>query len=81
MDISLNSLDNNSNKYIKPISVHGMLWLQTHFENEHWEALADNRVILSEIDSKFLIQDANAAGISVKSTTEISKLDILPKIN
>ena len=42
-----------------------MLWLQTHFENEQWEALSSNRVIISETDSKLLTKDANLAGINI----------------
>ena len=59
MDISITNVDNKSNKSLRPLNIHGMLWLQTHFENDQWEALSHNKVIISEIDSKLLIEDAN----------------------
>ena len=58
-----------------------MLWLQTHFENDQWEALSHNKVIISEIDSKLLIEDANLAGIKIESMSDISIVDVLPKTN
>tara|TARA_B100000212_G_scaffold305084_1_gene252873 strand:+ start:227 stop:472 length:246 start_codon:yes stop_codon:yes gene_type:complete len=81
MDICISNIDNQSNKSLKPLSIHGMLWLQTHFENEQWEALSDNKVIISDIDSKLLVEDANLAGINIESMSEISILDVLPKTN
>ena len=35
-----------------------MLWLQTHFENDQWEALSNSTVIISEENSQLLIEDA-----------------------
>jgi len=58
-----------------------MLWLQTHFENDQWEALSNNKVIISETDSVLLIEDANLAGIKIESMSDISILDVLPKTN
>ncbi len=81
MDICISNIDNQSNKSLKPLSIHGMLWLQTHFENEQWEALSDNKVIISDIDSKLLVEDANLAGINIESMSEISILDVLSKTN
>ena len=81
MDICITSVDNKSNKSLTPLSIHGMLWLQTHFENDQWEALSHNKVIISEIDSKLLIEDANLAGIRIESMSDITILDVLPKTN
>ena len=81
MDISLSNIDNKFNKSIKPTSIHGMLWLQTHFENEQWIALSEDRVILSENDAQQLSDDATLAGIKVKSISDISIMDVLPKTN
>ena len=81
MDICITSVDNKSNKSLTPLSIHGMLWLQTHFENDQWEALSNNKVIISEIDSKLLIEDANLAGITVELMSDISIMDVLPKTN
>jgi len=81
MDISITNIDNQSNKSLRPLSIHGMLWLQTHFENDQWEALSNNKVIISEIDSKLLIEDANLAGVRIESMSDISIVDVLPKTN
>ena len=81
MDIYLTKVDNNSNKSLTPTSVHGILWLQTHFENSEWEALSENRVLISEADSHELIKDAKSAGIEIESISEVSILDVLSKIN
>ena len=81
MDICITNIDNQSNKSLRPLSIHGMLWLQTHFENDQWEALSENRVIISEIDSELLIEDANLAGVTIESMSDISILDVLPKTN
>ena len=81
MDICITNIDNQSNKSLRPLSIHGMLWLQTHFENDQWEALFNNKVIISETDSKLLIEDANLAGVSIESMSDISILDVLPKTN
>ena len=81
MDICISNIDNQSNKSLKPLSIHGMLWLQTHFENDQWEAISNNKVIISDSDSKLLIEDANSAGITIKLMSDISILDVLPKTN
>ena len=81
MDICLKNIDNNLNKSLHPISAAGMLWLQTHFENEQWEALSNNAVLISNKDSKFLIEDATSAGLEIKSLSEISMLDVFQKKN
>ena len=57
MDICLITIDNNLNKSLEPKSAIGMLWLQTHFENDQWEALSNSTVIISEENSKLLIED------------------------
>ena len=81
MDICLITIDNNSNKSLQPKSVIGMLWLQTHFENDQWEALSNSKVIISEENSKLLIEDATDAGLNIKCLSDISMLDVLQKNN
>ena len=81
MDICLVNIDNNLNKFLQPTSVIGMLWLQTHFENEQWDALSNNEVIISKENSKLLIKDATRAGLKIKSFSGISMLDVFQKKN
>ncbi len=81
MDICLVSIDSKSTKSLQPTSVLGMLWLQTHFENDQWEALSNNSVLISQENSKLLIEDATNAGLNIKSISEISKVDVFQKNN
>ena len=81
MDICLINIDNNLNKSLQPKSATGMLWLQTHFENDQWEALSNSRVIISEDNSKLLIEDATNAGLNIKCFSDKSMLDVFLKNN
>ena len=81
MDICLANIDNNLNKSLKPISVIGMLWLQTHFDNEQWEALSNNEAIISKENSKLLVKDATSAGLKIESISGVSMLDVFQKKN
>ena len=81
MDICLTNIDNNSNKSLKPMSVIGMLWLQTHFDNEQWKSLSNNEVIISKENSKLLVKDATSAGLKIESFSGVSMLDVFQKKN
>ena len=81
MDICLITIDKNLNKSLQPKSANGMLWLQTHFENDQWDALSNSTVIISEENSNLLIEDASNAGLDIKCFSDISMLDVFPKNN
>ena len=81
MDICLITIDNNLNKSLQPKSAIGMLWLQTHFENDKWEALSKNEVVISNENSKLLVKDANSAGLKIESFFGVSMLDVFQKKN
>ena len=81
MDICLITIDKNSNKSLQPKSANGMLWLQTHFEDDQWEALSNSTVIISEENSQLLIEDATNAGLDIKCFSDISMMDVFPKNN
>ena len=81
MDIRLVTIDNKLNKSLQPQTAIGMLWLQTHFENDQWEALSSSTVIISEENSKLLIEDATNAGLNIKCFSDTSMLDVFPKNN
>ena len=81
MDICLITIDKNLYKSVQPKSAIGMLWLQTHFENDQWEALSNSTVIISEENSQLLIEDATYAGLDIKCFSDISMLDVFPKNN
>ena len=63
MDIWL--IQTEENIQICPKSILGILWLQTHFESRHWEALATNQVEIPKEDIKKLLSDANSAGLQL----------------
>ena len=65
MDISL--ITKEEGTQIIPSSVCGMLWLQTHFEEEYWEALANSEVRIENTNATELTKDAQEAGLIVNS--------------
>ena len=73
MDISLSNKRNGTQ--IEPKSVHGILWLQTHFESEHWESISNGLVIIPNKDAKMLAGDAQKAGINVICINSLSQID------
>ncbi len=73
MDISLSQ--NRNGTQIEPTSIHGMLWLQTHFESIHWETLSNGLVIISIKDAQDLFKDATNAGININFINSLSQLD------
>ena len=73
MDISLSEKRNGTQ--IEPSSIHGILWLQTHFESEHWESLSNGLVIIPTKEAQLLCQDAKQAGINVSLINSLSQLD------
>ena len=73
MDISLS--DKRNGTQIEPMSVHGILWLQTHFEPNHWDSLINGLVIIPTKDAQMLFQDATQAGINVSFINSLSQLD------
>ena len=64
-DILINRVDNLS-VMLEVGSIHGMLWLQTHFEDDDWEALSRGAVGLLNDDATRLSQDASLAGLLVR---------------
>ena len=73
MDILFGNSANQTN--IKPISVHGILWLQTHFESNHWESISNNLVIIPIQDAQMLKEDATKAGLNVNFINSLSQID------
>ena len=73
MDISLS--DKRNGTQIEPRSIHGILWLQTHFESAHWEAISNGQVIIPTKDVQILIKDAEQAEININFINSLSQLD------
>ena len=73
MDISLS--DKRNGTQIEPKSVHGILWLQTHFESEHWESISNGQVIIPAKDAEMLREDAQNAGLNINFINSLSQID------
>ena len=73
MDISLSNKRNGTQ--IKPTSIHGILWLQTHFESEHWESISNGQVIVPRQDAEMLSGDAQNAGLNVNFINSLIQID------
>ena len=63
-DIFLDRL-NSSSVRVQPRSVHGMLWLQTHFDDDAWDYLSIGAIAINDSDATDLSQDANQSGLHV----------------
>ena len=73
MDISLSNKRNGTQ--IEPTSIHGILWLQTHFESEHWESISNGQVIVPRQDAEMLGGDAQNAGLNVNFINSLIQID------
>ena len=73
MDIILSEKRNGTQ--LEPNSVHGILWLQTHFESEHWESISYGLVIIPTKDAEMLGEDAQKAGLNVNFINSLSQID------
>ena len=73
MDISLSNKQNGTQ--IEPISIHGILWLQTHFESNHWESISNGLVIIPTKDAQILTQDAELSGLNVNFINSLSQIE------
>ncbi len=71
MDISLVETTDGTN--IQPLSIHGILWLQTHFSKNNWDALANAKVLIPFEDAKMLSEDAMGAGIQINFSSSFLK--------
>ena len=65
-------INSNDRVHVRAASVHGILWLQTHFERNHWEAIASEQVTLNKSNAALLAQDAKEAGLIINSVPEIA---------
>ena len=65
-------IKSNDRVHLRAGSVHGMLWLQTHFESNHWEAIASEQVTLTKSNANMLADDAKEAGLIINSVPEIA---------
>ena len=51
--------------WVVPQSVLGILWLQLHFEDDDWDALGTDSVVIPREDAGMLVIDAQSAELIV----------------
>ena len=68
-------ISSNDKTQIRATSVHGMLWLQTHFDSSQWEAISSQRIILNKNNAEILSMDAQEAGLILNSVQTASTLN------
>ena len=73
MDISL--FEKRNGTQIEPKSIHGILWLQTHFESDHWDSISNGLAIIPTKDAEMLGEDALMAGLNVNFINSLSQID------
>jgi len=73
MDISL--CDKRNGTQIEPTSVFGILWLQTHFDSNHWESISNGLVIIPSKDAHILKKDATQAGLNINFINSLTQFD------
>ena len=64
MDLQL--VDVIDKVYVVPQSIHGVLWLQTHFHEDNWDDLTAGAVTIAHHDAAMLVIDAEDAELIVK---------------
>ncbi len=70
MDICL--IRSEEGTKVIPSSIHGMLWLQTHFEEQHWDSIANKLVRIGNEEASELSEDAKEAGLIINSVPAVS---------
>ncbi len=73
MDIYL--LEFKGHVIINPCSIHGILWLQTHFKAENWDAILGKNALIPLNEAKCLIKDAHEAGLTVNLIPALTKAE------
>ena len=63
MDLQL--VDVVDKVYVVPQSIHGVLWLQTHFHKDNWDDLTTGAVTIAHHDAAMLVIDAEDAELIV----------------
>ena len=64
MDIQLISVIDKV--FVVPQSIHGVLWLQTHFSEDEWDDITGGSVTVPPHDAAMLVIDAEDAELIVQ---------------
>ena len=69
MDICITNSKDGTNFY--PSSIHGMLWVQTHFEESNWDTIFNKQAIIPSDQAKKLSKHAAEAGLTINCKQSI----------
>ena len=67
VDLAIAVVDRDAR--LVPLSVHGVLWLQTHFDTSEWDSVCSGRARLHTDGVGALCRDAREAGMRVTQAT------------
>ena len=67
----MNRSEQDSLHQLMPGSIHGVLWLQTHFPSTEWDALFESRAVFATDSLQCLINDAGLAGLTVQQPSVV----------
>tara|TARA_Y100001968_G_C18866854_1_gene485297 strand:+ start:263 stop:490 length:228 start_codon:yes stop_codon:yes gene_type:complete len=73
MDINLSNTKSGS--LIEARSVHGILWLQTHFESKHWESISKGIVKIPFKEAQMLFEDGSLAGLKINFINALTQIE------
>ena len=59
----------NRDARLVPLTVHGLLWLQTHFDTSEWDVVCSGQARLQSDGIHALCRDAQRAGLRVSQAT------------
>ena len=62
----LRLVDTLDKMWVVPQTILGVLWLQTHFSEDHWDDLTNGSVVLKPHNASMLVIDAESGGLTVR---------------
>lgn len=71
MDLVVSRCDRDALQQLTPGSIHGVLWLQTHFPSSEWDALFEERAVFAPDSLEMLLADAGLAGLTVQQSSVV----------
>jgi len=71
VDLVVSRRDRDALQQLTPGSVHGVLWLQTHFPSSEWDALFEERAVFAPDSLQMLLADADLAGLTVQQSSVV----------
>lgn len=71
MDLVVSRCDRDALHQLIPGTIHGALWLQTHFPSSEWDALFGEQAVFGSDSLELLLADADLAGLTVQQPSVV----------